>query len=109
MPKKLTSLENLEKEYKRLEKEYTAYMEADLNRQAGIILRKKHDIEHQINKIKEKEKFDKEIKKIKELEMYGIKEEMIKELELYKKFIMYEGLEYRFNNFKNELEEEESL
>lgn len=34
---------------------------------------------------------------------------MIKELELYKKFVMYEGLEYRFNSFKNELEEEEVL
>lgn len=109
MSKKQITLEDLEKEYERLDKEYTACMEADLNKQAGLIFRKKHNIENQINEIKEKERFDKEIKKLKELEMYGIKQEMIKELELYKKFIMYEGLEYRFNNFKNELEEEEIL
>lgn len=109
MTKKQITLEDLEKEYERLEKEYTACMEADLNRQAGIILRKKHKISEQINEINEKEKFDKEIKKIKEQEMYGIKQEMLKELELYKRFIIEEGLEYRFNNFKNELEEEEIL
>ena len=106
MSKKQITLEDLEKEYERL---YTACMEADLNRQAGIILRKKHKISDQINEIKDKERFDKERKRIKELEMYGIKQEMIKELELYKKFVMYEGLEYRFNSFKNELEEEEVL
>ena len=108
MTSKQITLADLEKEYERLEKEYTACMEADLNRQAGTILRKKHKISEQINEIKEKEKFDKEIRKIKEQEMYGIKQEMINELELYKRFIIEEGLEYKFNNFKD-LEEEKVL
>lgn len=40
MSKKQITLEDLEKEFEKLDKEYTACMEADLNRQAGIILKK---------------------------------------------------------------------
>lgn len=107
MKKIKDELEELQEEYETLDKEYIAYLEADMNRQAAIINRKKNKVADKIEFIKAQRAFEKEIKKIKEEEMYGIRQEMKKELKLYGQFIQSKGLVNEYENFKEEQEEEE--
>lgn len=107
MKKVKDELEELQEEYERLEKEYIAYLEVDMNRQAAIVRRKINKVDTMIESIKSQRAFEKEIKKIKEEEMYGIKQEMKKELKLYGQFLQSKGLVNEYKNFKEEQEEEE--
>ena len=82
-------------EYEQLDKEYIAYLEADMNKEARKINNKMHKITEKINSLRDQRD-------------YGLKEDMKRKIDLYEKFITQKCLRYEFNNFLEE-EEEESL
>ncbi|MBE5820184.1 MAG: hypothetical protein E7310_05170 [Clostridiales bacterium] len=102
-------LEQLRVKYIALDKEYIGYLEADMNRQAGLVNKRKHEVEKEINFLKSRIKSKKELKRIKEEEMYGISQKMKNDLKLYEMFLRNRGLIDEFEAFKEEQEEEQSL
>lgn len=102
-------VEQLRNKYSDLDKKYIEYLEVDMNRQAGLVNKKKNEIEKEIYFLKERIKSKKEIKRIKEEEMYGISQKMKNDLKLYEMFLMNKGLINEFETFKDEQEEEQSL
>lgn len=102
-------IEQLRNKYSDLDKKYIEYLEVDMNRQAGLVNKKKNEIEKEIYFLKERIKSKKEIKRIKEEEMYGISQKMKNDLKLYEMFLMNKGLINEFETFKDEQEEEQSL
>lgn len=102
-------VEQLRIKYIALDKEYIAYLEADMNRQAGLVNKRKHEVEKEINFIKSRIESKKEFKRIKEEEMYGISQKMKNDLKLYEMFLINRGLIDEFELFKEEQEEEQSL
>jgi len=102
-------LEQLRVKYIALDKEYIGYLEADMNRQAGLVNKRKHEVEKEINFLKSRIKSKKELKRIKEEEMYGISQKMKNDLKFYEMFLRNRGLIDEFEAFKEEQEEEQSL
>ena len=90
-------ISELTDERDKLEKEYIEYLEADMNKEAKKINNKMHKIESKILNLMEKQE-------------YGLKEDMKKKINQYRKFIDKKGLNYEFDNFiENEDEEEDCL
>lgn len=90
-------ISELTDERDKLEKEYIEYLEADMNKEAKKINNKMHKIESEILNLMEKQE-------------YGLKEDMKKKINQYRKFIDKKGLNYEFDNFiENEDEEEDCL
>lgn len=81
-------------EYEQVEKEYMAYLEADMNKEARKCSNKMHKITDTINKLTDQRD-------------YGLKMDMKRKIDLYEKFINKKCLRYEFNNFLEEEEEEE--
>lgn len=81
-------------QYNELDKEYTSYLEADMNKEARKIHNKMY-------------KIDEEIRTLEEQRDYGLKQDMKRKIELYRKFIKSKGLTYEFENFIENEEEEE--
>ena len=90
-------ISELTDERDKLEKEYIEYLEADMNKEAKKINNKMHKIESEILNLMEKQE-------------YGLREDMKKKINQYRKFIDKKGLNYEFDNFiENEDEEEDCL
>lgn len=102
-------VEQLREKYKELDKKYIGYLEADMNRQAGIANKKKNEVEKEIYFLIDRIKSKKEFKRIKEEEMYGISQKMKSDLKLYELFLRNKGLIDDFEIFKEEYEEEEQI
>ena len=92
-----------------LDKKYIGYLEVDMNRQAGIVNKKKNEVEKEIYFLKSRIEHKKEIKRIKEEEMYGISQKMKNDLKLYELFLRNKELIEDFEIFKEEYEEEEQI
>lgn len=99
--------EQLRIKYNEMDKKYIGYLEADMNRQAGIANKKKYEIEKEIYFLENRIESMKKLKKIKEEEMYGISQKMKEDLKFYKNFLMNKGLIDEFQTFKEEQETEE--
>ena len=102
-------VEQLKNKYIELDKKYIGYLEADMNRQAGSINKKKNEVEKEIYFLIDRIKSKKEFKRIKEEEMYGISQKMKSDLKLYEMFLINKGLVNEFETFKDEQEEEEQV
>lgn len=102
-------VEQLRNKYIELDKKYIGYLEVDMNRQAGIVNKKKNEVEKEIYFLKSRIEHKKEIKRIKEEEMYGISQKMKNDLKLYELFLRNKELIEDFEIFKEEYEEEEQI
>ena len=102
-------VEQLRNKYIELDKKYIGYLEADMNRQAGLVNKKKKEVEKEMYFLKDRIKSKKEFKRIKEEEMYGISQKMKSDLKLYEMFLINRGLINEFETFKDEQEEEQAL
>ena len=102
-------VEQLKNKYIELDKKYIGYLEADLNRQAGSVNKKKNEVEKEIYILIDRIKSKKEFKRIKEEEMYRISQKMKSDLKLYEMFLINKGLLNEFETFKDEQEEEEQI
>ncbi len=78
-------VEELRTKYNETDKKYIEYLEANMNRQAGIVNKKKYEIEIEIYLLENQIESKKKLKKIKEEEMYGISQKMKNDLKLLKK------------------------
>lgn len=102
-------VEQLRNKYIELDKKYIGYLEADMNSQAGIVNKKKNEVEKEMYFLKSRIEHKKEIKRIKEEEMYGVSQKMKNDLKLYELFLRNKGLIEDFEIFKEEYEEEEQI
>ena len=102
-------VEELRKKYNELDRKYIEYLEVDMNKQAGIVNKRKKEVEQEIYFLEGRIESKKEIRRIKEEEMYGISQKMKKYIKLYEIFLINKGLIDEFEAFKDEQEEEQTL
>lgn len=118
MSKKYTELNDIEemekqievlyKQYEELDKEYIAYKEADMNREAGRVESKRYKVSLELDSLNSKLK----LKKLVEKERKDKTITMQKRIDKYEEFLTEKGLINEFEQYESDLnnqEEEEEL